>query len=278
MVTIDRRLAGVLPYRTVFFPTTLALSQAVDALTPIQIARFFWTDAELGDVRGLVTHERTATICIDLARPLDAILSNMSQSTRRKLRQAEKLESRVLIARNSPTAAQDFLLLYNGLAQSKRSDVSAIGEDTLLRYAGHSDIFVTYLDGEALCGHVNLLDREAQRDRLIFSANRRFDDPETARLCAILNCHLHWHELRLYREEGLTTYDLGGFSRGTNAGIDQFKASFGGRIVDEHTYLCAGSPRLARLLEGIRNGFKRSRQPSRVLVKTKCGLGQAELS
>jgi hypothetical protein len=65
---------------------------------------------------------------------------------------------------------------------------------------------------------LNLVDCEANRSRLIFSVSRRLDDGEKARTCAIMNCYLHWHEMRTYREEGLCTYDLGGFSNGTNAG------------------------------------------------------------
>lgn len=172
----------------------------------------------------------------------------MSQTTRRKLRQASNLGDRVVIVRNGPDASREFVPLYNSFVRSKQAGVSPISASVIERYAGKSDIFLLYLDGRLLCGHLNLRDADARRDRLLFSANRRFDDPETARLCAALNCHLHWHELCVYREEGLTTYDLGGFSNGANAGLDRFKASFGGRLVNEHTYLCAGSPRSARAL------------------------------
>jgi hypothetical protein len=266
MVTIDRKVFG-LRYQTVFFPTMSALAGTLDAFAPTRVARFFWTDAQLDDARFLVRHEASATICIDLDRPLDAILKDMSQTTRRKLRQAEKLSERIAIARNGPEVSRAFLALYNGFARSKRSGVSPITADILQRYAGNSDIFLVYLDGSPLCGHVNLRDSEGQRDRLLFSANRRFDDAETARLCAILNSHLHWHEICAYREEGLKTYDLGGFSNGENAGIDRFKASLGGTVVNEHTYLCAGSPRLARMCIRLHSLLKRSRPFSGVNSK-----------
>ncbi|HZO80380.1 MAG TPA: GNAT family N-acetyltransferase [Candidatus Binataceae bacterium] len=246
MVTIDKKLGGLIPYRTVFFPGASALARALDSLKPHQIARFFWTGAKLDHSRFVVGHQTSTTICIEAQRPLDAILKDMSQSTRRKLRQAEMLSDRVRIVRNGPDASRDFLALYNNFVRSKRTGVSPISESLLRLYAASSDIFLLYLDGAALCGHLNLLDAEAGRERLLFSASRRFDDPETARLCSLLNCHLHWHELRSYREEGLSTYDLGGFSNGANTGLDRFKASFGGQLLEEHTYLCAGSPRVAR--------------------------------
>ena len=40
---------------------------------------------------------------------------------------------------------------------------------------------------------------------------------------------------------------MGGISTGVNAGIDQFKKLFGGRIVNEYTYLCSGLPYLSRM-------------------------------
>jgi lipid II:glycine glycyltransferase (peptidoglycan interpeptide bridge formation enzyme) len=250
LITIDRRLAGLLPYRTVFFPSERALTQR---LTGLQLARFFWTATELQNNRYLVRHDVTATICIDLSESLDAILKGMSQTFRRKIRTAERM-NKVRVVRNGPEGSQEFLSLFNNFAHAKRSEVSPITSAVLKRYAPFSDFFLCYLDGELLCGHLNLVDWEAKRSRLIFSASQRLEHKEKARTCAIMNCYLHWHEMRTYREQGLSTYDLGGFSNGTNAGIDKFKVSFGGAIFNEHTYLCAGLPRLARLFVNRRYG------------------------
>jgi lipid II:glycine glycyltransferase (peptidoglycan interpeptide bridge formation enzyme) len=257
MVTIDRKLGGLVPYRTVFFPTRAALA---DSLAAAQVARYFWTEVDLDHNPLLVRHERTATICIDLQHPLDKILAAMSQTTRRKLRAAEKIGDRFAIVRNGPDGPRDLLALYNQLALSKRYGVQPIDLSVVERYAAHSDILLAYLDDAPLCAHLNLRDAEIGRTRLVFSASRRFDDPETARLCGIINCELHWHEILTYREEGFATYDFGGISDGENAGIDQFKHGFGGAVVSEHTYLCAGTPALARLLLKLRALIKRPPQ------------------
>jgi hypothetical protein len=82
----------------------------------------------------------------------------------------------------------------------------------------------------------------AQRSASIASCSQRLEHKEKARTCAIMNCYLHWYEMRTYHEQGLSTYDLGGFSNGTNAGIDKFKVSFGGAIFNEHTYLWRAFP------------------------------------
>jgi hypothetical protein len=103
------------------------------------------------------------------------------------------------------------------------------------------------LDGEAICGHLNLLDKESGVSRMLWSASRRFEDHATARLAGILNVYLHWYEIEKYREEGFQTYDLGGIGGlDDNVGVNRFKLQFGGTIVREHNYLLAGMPKLWR--------------------------------
>jgi hypothetical protein len=126
-----------------------------------------------------------------------------------------------------------------------------VNRAALERYADCSDIFVAHLDDQGICGHVNLRDEQGGRERLLFSASRRFEDKEMARLAGILNCYLHWHEMLSYKEEGFRVYDLGGIALGEKPdamGIDRFKSGFGGQTVIEHNYLCAGSPLLGRTL------------------------------
>jgi GNAT acetyltransferase-like protein len=250
MVKIDRRLFGLLRYQTIFFPAKSALETA---LRSTELVRFFWTNQALGSTRRfLIRDEVGASILVDLTQSLDVLLKAMSQTARRKLRLAEKIAG-LKIVRNGPDAVRDFLPLYNDFARAKQNGVSPVTEDVLQRYAPYSDLFLCYLDDRPVCGHLNLVDPDLRRSRLVYSANRRFDDPETARTCAIVNCHLHWHEMQAYREENLMVYDFGGYSKGANAGIDRFKESFGGTIVDEHTYLCAGVPVLGRLLLRLRS-------------------------
>ena len=94
--------------------------------------------------------------------------------------------------------------------------------------------------------HIFLRDAEAGRARLLHSANRRLQEPEKARLCADLNRFLHWHEVRVYRDDGFHLYDFGGINEDRTDGIARFKISFGGDLLREYTYLCAGFPWLGR--------------------------------
>jgi lipid II:glycine glycyltransferase (peptidoglycan interpeptide bridge formation enzyme) len=252
MVIVDRKLGRVLPYRVVFFPTAEEVRRTIAGLTLGSMARlisFGGPDSPI--TRKILMHEVTATSCVDLSQDREKLFHSMHASTRNKIGKAQRLRSRVMIRRNHESAVDEFLEIYAGTAAVKADQVLPVNRPVLKRYARCSDIFVAYLDGKCVCGHVNLRDEQRGRERLLFSASRRFEDKEMARLAGILNCYLHWNEMLTYKEEGFRVYDLGGIALGENpdaVGIDRFKAGFGGRTVVEHSYLCAGSPLLGRTL------------------------------
>ena len=260
MVIIDRNLGGIVPYRAVFFPTDETLTELTERTKPTQMARLFWTATELRNANRVVRHEKTATVCIDLSGTLETLSKGVAKNTRYEIRQAEKLGDRIRIERNGPEVTDKFLVLFNDFVRSK-PEVAAINHSMLRRYEAHADIFMAYLDGNPVCGHVLLRDVEIGRARLLYSASRRFDDRETARLSGTLNRFLHWHEICAYREERFSAYDLGGIKEDKADGITQFKMSFGGDVVKEHTYLCAGIPWVGRtaqaLLEKVVKRYRR---------------------
>jgi hypothetical protein len=96
-----------------------------------------------------------------------------------------------------------------------------------------------------------LRDPYARRARLLYSASRRLEDPETGKICGAINRLLHWCEIRSYHAEGFKTYDLGGIRNDEVDGITRFKMSFGGEAVAENTYLCAGTPRIAGVFHRV---------------------------
>ena len=249
MVTLDRKLRHLVRYRLVFFPTRAVIDELTGHLGLTWMARLLAADVEGSKGRRVMRHDITATSCVDLTQDLETIFRTMQASTRNKINKAERQSGRIVVERNGPRGKAEFLELYADLASTKNGRITHVNGAVLDRYSQCSDIFLIYLDGRALCGHVNLRDSNIGRTRLLYTATRRFGDHETARLGAILNCYLHWKEIGAYKEEGFCTYDLGGISRKENPqcdGIDRFKLAFGGEIVEEHNYLCAGIPILGR--------------------------------
>jgi hypothetical protein len=276
MVIIDRNLGGIVPYRAVFFPTDETLTELTERTKPTQMARLFWTATELRNANRVVRHEKTTTVCIDLSGTLEALSKGVAKNTRYEIRQAEKLGDRIRIERNGPELTDKFLALFNDFVRSK-PEVAAINHSMLRRYEAHADIFMAYLDGNPVCGHVLLRDVEIGRARLLYSASRRFDDRETARLSGTLNRFLHWHEICAYREERFSAYDLGGIKEDKADGITQFKMSFGGDVVKEHTYLCAGIPWVGRTAQALlENVVKRYRRRSPRVGSSNRDLESAE--
>lgn len=252
VITIDRSIAGVLPYKMIFFPPDDLLHDIVAQLSAPRLARLFWATAEAAATPKILRRQRNATVCIALNAPLDEIMKGVSKSGRYHIRQAEKLAGQIRIARNEPKFAADFLPLYNDFARSK-PEVSPISDKILKRFQAHADYFLAYFDEQPMCGHMLFRDRTIGRARLLYSANRRLEHPETARICGILNRFLHWTEICAYRAEGFETYDFGGIRDDQSDGITRFKMSFGGQVIDEYTYWCAGSPKLGRSVLWLRN-------------------------
>ncbi len=245
MVTIDRRLGGVFPYRAIFFPSERCLRDITAGLGRLQLTRVFWSEQYIADSLYIIRHQPSEAACLDLRLPTKALWNGISKGGRYDIRQAEKLNHRIALVRNGARVVEDFLAMYNDFAKAK-ADIPPITRRILARYEKHADFFMTYLDGEAICGHVLLRDMDSVRVRLLYSANRRLADRQTAKTCGLLNRYLHWHEIGLYREEGVEVYDLGGIRAKTPDGITRFKMSFGASVVPEHTYLCAGTPWLGR--------------------------------
>jgi hypothetical protein len=223
MVVLEHKLRGILPYRMVLFPTAAVVRQRTEHLGLTWMARLFSTDVEVHTGRHVVHHNISTTTIIDLSHDLETLFRGMRATTRNEIGKVEQLGDRVAVERNEPRAADDFLQLYADLAREKNGQILPLERRVLARYASRSDIFVIRLDGAPICGHVNLRDEAGQRQRLLYSASRRFADRETARLGGILNRYLHWHEMRVYKEQGFRTYDFGGISGNgdpSTAGID----------------------------------------------------------
>lgn len=239
MIVITRKLRGILPYTTAFFATPSEVDEILRTAGPLRLMRFFWTERQLQLTRQVLKCEPSATVCIDLRTPIEALWQAVSKNGRNEIRNAERLADRVRIERNGPATLGNFLSMYNEFARMK-DGVFVIDEGVLRRYAKYADIFVVYLDDQPMCGHVFLSDAALGRVRLLYSASRRLEDPAIARQCGHLNRLLHWREITTYRDEGLMIYDLGGIRQEPD-GITRFKTSFGGKVVSEFTYLCAGS-------------------------------------
>ena len=168
MVTIERRVGGLLRYRKVWFPSHEAVHEISQSLRPNDVVRFFGASADLGMFPSLVKHRQLRTAWVDLSAGPDGILQGMKKkSCRYEIRRAEKMLDRVEIELNSPKAHRDFLGVYNDFAKTK--GLPRFPAAWLREYATHGETLVLYLNGEPLCCHFLLCDSQARIVRLLYS-------------------------------------------------------------------------------------------------------------
>ncbi len=253
MIVIHKKLRGIVPYRQIFWPTAAALKDLAENLPMTHYARAEFGDVDIDRGRCIVAHNLCLTLLIDLRQPLGSIYKNLIENARIRIHKAERLGSRVTVRRYSGGPDHDglipqFVELYNDFVRGKQKASGPVSAAQEYRYFPNADLVLAYLDGQPICGHLNLVDRENGIVRMHDSGNRRFDDPATARLAGILNVYLHWYEFERYREEGLATYDFGSLGQVEDSvGVNRFKMQFGGSIAREHNYILAGTPRAWRL-------------------------------
>jgi hypothetical protein len=248
MIVIRKKLKGIIPYRIIYWPTEEALQDLAQNLPSTHYARVEAATPDIERRRCIVAHHLSLTLLIDLRRTLDQIYKDLISNARIRIHKAEKLGSRITLRRyrggpDNEKLVDEFVEIYNQVVRGKPTVASPISAALVRSYFPNADLLIGYLDGRAICGHLNLVDSEVGVSRLLHSGNQRFQDQATARLAGILNVYLHWYEIEKYREEGLISYDFGSIGQVEDSlGVNRFKMQFGGTIVREHNYILAGMP------------------------------------
>lgn len=176
------------------------------------------------------------TKLIDLTNGEEGISAGFNKSTRYELRRAERENLEVSTVTNPET----FIEFYNGFAASKGHDAINVADFT--RYWPSVVVLQAGRDNEALVMHCYLIDREAGRGLMLHSASqfRCQEDNDAKRLVGRANRHLHHQAMLWMRDQGLKTYDFGGYAQGTTdpqlLAINYFKDNFGGTLVEESNY------------------------------------------
>ena len=183
----------------------------------------------------LVAEEHT--LFHDLTQSEDQLLEKMNETTRREIRLAEKNDGLVFKAFSPQdlSRSNDILLqfadFYDGFARSK--GLSPLRRDDLLAQARAGLIWLTAVqkDGEVLHWKSHVAAKGRVRSR---SGGSHFRQQEHEQRKLIGRAHrwLTWQEMRMFRDNGFTIYDFGGWYAGTEnqtrVGVNSFKAGFGG--------------------------------------------------
>jgi Acetyltransferase (GNAT) domain len=181
-----------------------------------------------------------ASLELDLTRSSEELFGEMAQTSRYEINRAERERADIEVHRNDARAYRDFHTVYNNFVALKKhtARLSKRLFDALEPYA---DVSVASFRGRPVCGHVSVRDETLRRVALVWSASTRLSGEFSSTFVGRLNRWLHWHEIALYKLEGIHVYDFGGTGADTQAtaSIARFKQMFGGKDVKQHDYIMA---------------------------------------
>jgi predicted RNA methylase len=173
----------------------------------------------LEDIEGLgLTHEMHATLEIDLTQSEEALLSNMSSSCRRNIRQAEKY--RVVIEEAKDTEfAKDYSSQLKDV-YAKQDLVPYYGVDrvrALIKHLYPSGMLLLLRarDPEGRCIATGVF--PAMHQTVFYWGGASWRQYQNL----YPNHLLHWHAMRYWKKRGMRTYNM--------VGTMEFKRRFGGR-------------------------------------------------
>lgn len=192
--------------------------------------------------------EEFYTSHIDLNKPEDELFRQIGENVRYEIRRAENKDACGFVMEEDPDMAEieHFCNFYDTFARTKGLPHGRpIKRNMLSRlhaFSGAGALTISMARNLAypeICYHVYL--RGQSRARLLYSASLfRGQSNAFRNLVGRANRHLHWTDIKHFRNEGLSIYDFGGLALDdTNeetSNIDAFKRSFGGTDVTEYTF------------------------------------------
>jgi hypothetical protein len=180
------------------------------------------------------------TRLIDLTHSKEQLRAGLNEDTAYKIRRSrdqDKIICECYDARD-PAVMNRFEEVYQLFAAKK--DLPPLNRPQMesLAAAGLLDVSVAKdARGNILVYHANY--RDARRATQLESPSlyRTFSDSAARNFCGRANRYLTWSNILRYKEQGLKSFDFGGWHLGTDPDmlkINDFKRGFGGKVVREY--------------------------------------------
>lgn len=198
--------------------------------------------------------EKKWTLVTDLSIDKEEIFKQFSSNLRNEIRKVQKLEN-VIISYNE-IDKNTFINFYNDFAKEKQLDL--LDERRLNKYGNNLFFVSAKLDNELTNVQVYIVDEVLKISRLLYSVStiHGLEDKIKRNQIGWINKALHWYAIEYMQKNGFEIFDWGGYSNDKNnkalAGIDKFKKSFGGELVEIYDYKSFPF----YLLEQLRNQVK----------------------
>lgn len=179
------------------------------------------------------------TLCIDLKKQEEEIFAGFSVNNKDKIKRGMKKVDCCINAAPTNEDIYEFSEFYNWFAADKGISKCNHMKLKVLRDK-NALVFATACDKERipLCRHAYIAD--GQRARCLYSSSHFRSPSEEHRknLIGYANRYLHWMGMKYFKEQGYGIYDFGGLNPDKNnktmKSINDFKMSFGGKVVNEY--------------------------------------------
>jgi hypothetical protein len=231
------------PFRVsdIYYPDANQLDGVGRSLRINQIIYIRQAPQILESVGPIVHYQAFRTSLVDLTRGTDELFKDLNRTSRIQIRRMERMGDRIKVRRNGDADA-DFLAVYNQFVGVKRHS-EKLSTRRLQQLKPFIDIFVSYFEDRPICAHAYIRDQRLKRVGLMLAGSTRLSGRDTPVFVGSVNRWLHWHEIQLYKSEGMEVYDLGGTGHSSleKEAIARFKLSLGGKQVVEHNYMIANS-------------------------------------
>jgi lipid II:glycine glycyltransferase (peptidoglycan interpeptide bridge formation enzyme) len=176
--------------------------------------------------------EAEPTLVIDLNQELETIWNNMSKTSTRGIRAAQKAGVEVKLNENY----EEFQDMNTRFRKAKGLPQYSFPTDVLKR---SGPLFTAEHDGEVVSGLAYFEDDYTIRYTV--GASPRLEvGKERASLIGKATSLLHWDAINYAKRKGIREYDLGGYYTGDRdkekMRINTFKRHFGGQLVERYAY------------------------------------------
>ena len=175
--------------------------------------------------------EKGRTSIIDLNKSIEEIANKFRSTTRNSIKKAETINVKCVYNID----IKEFYSFYKQFAVQKK--IYPIPIKIMVENKNHLIITAAKINDSILAAHSYVIDETNGIARLYQSASKRLELDSDKNLISHANKLLTYKNIELFKKMNLRHYDFGGLSDNKKLnGINEFKMSFGGEIIEQYNY------------------------------------------
>lgn len=197
------------------------------------IHAYFQQSKPVGFINRFTIHRQTLHLCIDLCKSEETLLKEMNQTTRYKVRRAERDNVKVAhVEKPNINDVKAFAHFYNSFAKAK--GIKDCKLEKMIALMKNQMLLISYVYHEAgtpIAASATIANNGTAIG--LYGASARFKHKDiSGQFISRANRYLHWIEMIYFKRLGYQTFDLMGLtmnkSNTDHQKINGYKRGFGG--------------------------------------------------